>query len=101
LIVNELITNSCKHAFPGISDGKIEVSFIEEGDFYIMSVSDNGIGIHGDINNGKSSSLGLQLVTFLARQIRGTFLVKSEKGTIAEIRFPKERVDGKIKNTDS
>ena len=95
LIINELVTNSLKYAFPHDRDGKPEigVSFAVEGDaehghIYILKVSDNGIGIPRGIDPGSTKSLGLHLVDILATdQLNGNVAVDREGGTEFTIRF--------------
>jgi two-component sensor histidine kinase len=70
LIVNELVSNSIKHAFPE-GKGQIYVKLESKEDMYILTVKDNGIGIPDDIDPFESSSLGLKLVTSLSIQLEG------------------------------
>ena len=93
LIINELVSNSMKYAFPGEQSGTIEVSLlVSKADSISLSVKDDGIGIPVDINIENSPSLGLQLVQLLAKQINGTIKMKRENGTRVEIIFPKPAV---------
>ncbi len=96
LIVNELVTNSLKYAFPpdflqarGESFlGKIVVRLQPaEAGGYVLAVRDNGIGIPPGLEAGKAGSLGLQLVRGLVGQIQGTLEVDRAGGTIVTIRF--------------
>lgn len=90
LIVSELISNSLKHAFPPsfTGDRMIIVTLQRKNDGNIeIGVRDNGIGLPEDIENRKKDSLGLSLVEILARQIRGTYSVHTEGGTIQVLRF--------------
>jgi PAS domain S-box-containing protein len=87
-IVTELVTNSLKHAFPQHRDGRINVSlgFIGEDELE-LTVADNGIGMHPDLDLKKSSSLGLHLLNLFVRQLRGQLFVESGRGTEVRIRF--------------
>jgi PAS domain S-box-containing protein len=97
LIINELVSNSMKYAFPGEQAGTIEVSLlISSVDSISLSVKDNGIGIPADISIKDSPSLGLQLVHLLAKQIYGTLKMERENGTRVEIIFPKPEVSEEI-----
>lgn len=89
LILNELISNTLKHAFPGGVGGKIQVILRSGPDGkYTLCVEDNGVGVRSGLDAGKSKSLGLRLVRTLAKQIRGTFeLVKLDHGTSACLKF--------------
>lgn len=73
LLVNELITNSLKHGFPGGRSGEVQVELRLESDteHLYLCVSDNGIGLPADFAPEKLSSLGLQLAYALAQQIGG------------------------------
>jgi len=77
LIVNELVTNSIKHAF-GKNGGKIEISLYKDNDKHIFLVKDNGKGFDP---SKKSNSLGLLLVkTLSSMQLKGDFFIDSENG---------------------
>jgi two-component sensor histidine kinase len=94
LIINELISNSLKHAFPADREGEIYISFtqtpMDGKNEYILTVSDNGLGIPGNIDIKQSKSLGLQLVTSLAEhQLQGTLDLNRIEGTTFSIRFSK------------
>jgi PAS domain S-box-containing protein len=98
IIVNELVSNSLKHAFTGRTEGKIQIKFQREksendkSTIYTMTVSDNGVGIPENINIEKLDSLGMQLVTSLVDQLDGEFELKRNNGTEFIIRFTvKER----------
>jgi len=88
LIVNELLSNSLKYAFPEGRQGEIKVSLIKDNSQTVLTVADNGIGLPEDFDLTQPQSLGLQLVTALVRQLHGTMEMKRELGTIITIRFP-------------
>lgn len=86
LILNELITNSYKHAFAGRSSGEIEIKFHLKEKKYFLLVKDNGVGF--EINNiSNYGSLGLTLVNSLSTQINADLFVKCEKGCTYELSF--------------
>lgn len=89
LIINELITNSLKYAFPRGRQGEIRIDFIKNNENgYKLFVGDNGIGIPEDVEVGKTESLGLRLVTMLVEdQLEGEIDMKRKNGTIFEIKF--------------
>lgn len=92
LILNELISNALKHAFPDGVAGKIKVT-LQNGTHGECSlcVEDNGQGLPIDVDV-RSKSLGLRLVRTLARQIRGSFeLAKGDQGTSACLKFAVDR----------
>lgn len=88
LILNELITNAYKYAFPDRKDGKIVVELSKNKEAFKLVVSDNGIGLPSDYKVGKSNSLGLKLVTGLVRQLEGKISwLKEKPGTTVAIEF--------------
>ena len=88
LILNELVSNSIKHAFPEGMKGKISVSAHQEDDEVILAVNDNGVGLPQELDFKKSKSLGMLLVTRLGEmQLRGRVDVSSGKGTHVTVRF--------------
>jgi two-component sensor histidine kinase len=95
LILNELISNALKHAFPEGVGGQIKVTLHNgrEGKCNLC-VEDNGTGIPLDLDVANSKSLGLRLVRTLVKQLRGTFeLVKLEQGTSACLMFTVDHHD--------
>ncbi len=95
LILNELITNSMKYAFPPGEKGTITVDFSKKENKFFLKVSDDGIGFPEDLDYEKTDSLGLQLVTSLTNQIDGELELDRTKGTSFKITFaePKEFID--------
>jgi PAS domain S-box-containing protein len=88
LIVNELVTNALKHAFPDGRKGWIVVSLHRCGDHAVeLGVSDSGIGIPPHINFGESTSMGMTVVRSLTDQISGTLALVRTEGTAVSIRF--------------
>ncbi|HMK53903.1 MAG TPA: PAS domain S-box protein [Methanobacteriaceae archaeon] len=87
LTVNELITNSMKHAFIDGSKGKINIDFHKEGDEFILIVSDTGVGFPADLDFRNTKSLGLQLVNSLVGQIDGEIELDRSQGTEFKITF--------------
>jgi len=89
LIINELVSNSLKHAFPEGREGEIWVLMhpIDE-DGTELIVRDNGIGVSPDFDFRHTESLGLQLVTTLTEsQLRGSIELKNNEGTAFHIKF--------------
>jgi two-component sensor histidine kinase len=73
LIVNELVTNSLKHAFPPPGGGEVRVSLQQDAPGTVrLQVSDTGVGLPADFDLGRATTLGLQLVSDLTRQLHGT-----------------------------
>ncbi|MFL5762532.1 MAG: sensor histidine kinase [Bacteroidia bacterium] len=93
LILNELISNSCKYAFPNKGKGNIHLHFALEKEtektaYYLLEVADDGVGIPDDIDIRNTNSLGLQLVDMLTQQIEGKVELQRSNGTKFTIRFP-------------
>lgn len=88
LIINELVSNSLKYAFPAGIEGEIEIVFrlIDENEIELM-VSDNGVGIPEDLDFRNSNSLGLKLVNILTDQIGGKLELDRSKGTRFHIKL--------------
>ncbi len=88
LIINELVTNAVKHAFPRGRAGKVSLILEELGDReYHLVVRDDGIGIPESVDIYRTSSLGMQLVTVLVQQLGGTLTLQRDGGTSFSIRF--------------
>jgi hypothetical protein len=94
LIINELVSNSLKHAFTEDGKGTIIVGLCEDHEGrYVLTVEDDGIGFPADLDFRDTSSLGLQLVTTLATQLNGTIELftgglSTAQGTVFKITFP-------------
>ncbi|MGE5458128.1 MAG: PAS domain S-box protein, partial [Methanococcaceae archaeon] len=88
LIINELISNALKYAFPERTDGTIKVIFRQQSGLNILEVSDNGVGFPPAIDFRNTNSLGLQLVNNLTEQLNGTIELKAHSGTTFVITFP-------------
>jgi len=90
LVLNELISNAFKHAFPGGRSGEVSVSLHVEDDRFVVAVSDNGVGI-GDVSG--APGLGLRLVQRLAQQARATVeLTSRTSGTTITLTIPRAGV---------
>lgn len=90
LVINELVSNALKYAFPDDRAGslRIEVREAAEGDEgYILTVDDDGIGLPDTVDPTDSPSLGLQLVSALIRQLRGELTWHVNEGTHMRIHF--------------
>jgi two-component sensor histidine kinase len=88
LILNELISNSLKHAFPGGRSGLIRIAAQSHDGRVELAVIDDGVGVPEDLANRKNKSLGLQIVEILVRQFNGTWELKREAGTTFRLSFP-------------
>jgi two-component sensor histidine kinase len=88
LILNELITNALKHAFPQGRCGHIRIEAHSHDGKVELAVIDDGVGVPEDVSTRKCRSQGLRIVEILARQLRGTWELKREAGTIFRLSFP-------------
>ena len=91
LIINELVSNSLKHAFPKGREGEIKIALRTINDHEVeLTVSDDGVGIPREIDMGNPETLGLELVQILAEnQLDGTLELERDGGTEFRIRFGK------------
>jgi two-component sensor histidine kinase len=89
LIINEIISNSLKYAFPDNRDGIIFVTLRVDKNKVKIEVGDNGIGIPENVDIKNTQTLGLQLVDTLVEQLSGTLKLNRSKGTIFSIEFNK------------
>jgi two-component sensor histidine kinase/ligand-binding sensor domain-containing protein len=95
LIVNELVSNALKHAFPGGRDGALKVVLRQEdGGGCELRVEDNGVGLPPELDFRRTSSLGLKLVTTLTQQIKGEMecISQAGEGTSFAMRWRVDRV---------
>jgi PAS domain S-box-containing protein len=86
LIINELATNSIKHAFPD-GNGNIKVELKTDGEGHVISFADDGIGLPLNINPKKSKKLGLMVVKTLVNQLNGVMEIDRTNGTKFTIKF--------------
>jgi len=87
IILNELVTNSLKHAFPENRTGAIVIMVKQTAHEVEMRVSDNGIGLPFDFNMTKTDSLGLTLIKGLTNQLKGTLQMDTRGGVTVTIKF--------------
>jgi len=90
LIINELLSNALKHAYPGGRSGEIQVDMYRDADWCTLRVSDDGIGLPEGADLENSETLGLKLVDALAAQLGGKVEKRSQAGTAIQLRFPLE-----------
>jgi two-component system CheB/CheR fusion protein len=89
LILNELLSNAFKHAFPKGRQGEIHVTFRESEPGHLeLAVEDNGVGSPEMLVERKTESLGLQIVRILTSQLGGTLQQDTGSGTRTVLRFP-------------
>jgi len=88
LIINELVSNSIKHAFPAGKNGIISISFQNDSEeSYKLIICDNGVGLNTDFEIESKETLGMQLVRTLVEQLHGQLHIINDNGTKFEISF--------------
>jgi two-component sensor histidine kinase len=88
LIVNELLSNACKHAFKGREEGLIDVAFLKKDDTFHLSVKDDGVGLPEGFSPENAKSLGMTLVYALSSQLNATIeYISGQSGTYFQITF--------------
>lgn len=85
LILNELLTNCYKHAFKDQKNGQIDVTFLQTGNQFVMTVRDNGSGLPPQYN--KKQSLGVTVIEALSEQLDGSFNFSNQNGVCFELKF--------------
>jgi two-component sensor histidine kinase len=92
LIINELISNALKYAFPDDREGKLSIGLsLAEDNEYILVIRDNGIGLPEDLDFHNTESMGIMIVKSLIEQIEGRLELKREEGTEFRITFKEKR----------
>ncbi len=85
LIINELVTNALKYAFPDKRAGQVTVTFLRARGYYRLTVEDDGVGMSNDV---QGNGLGLHLLNGLSEAIKGTIEFSSTSaGTIVALKF--------------
>ena len=87
LIINELVTNALKHAFPAGRSGTIEVAMRAEGRAIALSVRDDGRGMPAELDPARAKTLGLDLVYTFAEQLGADVAVERSRGTAFTLQF--------------
>lgn len=88
LIISELMTNSIKHAFKGISNPQISLHISRSGDAVTINYRDNGVGLPEDFDLDHSESMGMRLIKGLSMQLHGTLEFIKKHGVECKIVFP-------------
>lgn len=89
LVVTELVTNAIKYAFPAGREGQIRLVLERKHETVVLTVADNGIGLPDDFDPARRNSLGMKIVTALARQVRGQVTIgNAQPGAVFKIDIP-------------
>jgi two-component sensor histidine kinase len=95
LILNELVSNSLKHAFPDGRTGEIRIEVSKNGGQQLtLRVADNGVGLPADLDVEHTSTLGMHLVNTLVDQLDGTVEFNGTGGTEFRITFAATELGG-------
>jgi two-component sensor histidine kinase len=94
LIINELLTNSFKHAFKDQNKGKIVVDAKKKGAEFVLRISDNGKGLPDDFSFGNSESVGMVTIRAFIEQMEGKVEIMKSAGTTFIITLPYKREEG-------
>ena len=90
LIINELVSNCLKYAYTPERRGEVRVDLRpEDGERYVLSVADDGVGLPAGFDPRTTATLGMQLVCALTDQLDGVLELVQEGGTEFRIRFPR------------
>jgi two-component system, sensor histidine kinase PdtaS len=90
LIINEAVTNAFKYAFPKNRKGEINISLKRSGNKIELTVADNGIGITSKYNDAEPTSLGIELMKGMTRDIKGNIFIETNSGTSIQVIFAAE-----------
>jgi PAS domain S-box-containing protein len=89
LIVNEIITNAIKHAFPDFREGRIAIDLkVPDGNRIVLTVSDDGVGMPASPDPAREETLGLKIIRVLTEQLDGANRTESGNGTRWILEFP-------------
>jgi PAS domain S-box-containing protein len=90
LILNELVSNSLKHAFPNNREGNIHLEFKKVNSNFEIRYEDDGIGLPPDFDFRNTDSLGMQIVNALVKQLHGDITFVVDQGTEFRLKFPEK-----------
>jgi len=94
LIINEVITNSLKYAFPGQQSGLIRIEFVVlDKKTYRLVMADDGVGLPPDLNPNRSRTLGMSLIRGLSKQLGGNLQISQDNGVAISLTFAEEKIE--------
>lgn len=97
LIINEVFSNACKHAFQGRDKGRIDILFHSEQEVFHLEIRDDGIGLSSEASPDKMQSLGMNLVEALASQLGASLEYLGNPGFGVRLRFMEKVKPGREK----
>ncbi|BAY94566.1 MULTISPECIES: PAS domain S-box protein [unclassified Tolypothrix] len=102
LIINELVSNALKYAFPDQPSGEIKVILYQKYEYcskiplqpdLVLIIRDNGVGLPADFDSKKARTMGMTLLHGLVKQLRGTVQIHNQQGTEFKIIFSRSKVE--------
>ncbi|WP_424357913.1 sensor histidine kinase [Methanocella sp. MCL-LM] len=90
-LVNEIISNSLKHAFPSGRSGRVWLELTTRGEEVTMVLGDDGVGMPESAAAASTGTLGVQLISSLVSQIGGSLQLERGQGTVYTIRFERKK----------
>ena len=87
VIVNELLTNAMKYAFTGRDSGVIRISLKQDGEYLVLVIHDDGIGMPDHETESKGSGFGIMLINILTEQLKGSFSFQNDNGVKGTLKF--------------
>ena len=100
LIINELVSNSFKYAWPMADRGEVTISIIPDEtdqESFVLEVRDDGVGLPADFDLANSTSLGLKLVNMLVEQLEGEIMTNDENGSVFTMHLAKCQYKERLK----
>lgn len=95
IVINEIVTNSLKHAFRDRDEGEILIKSQIEDNYRVFTIRDNGIGMQDNIDIESSKSLGLQIIRAIAKKLDAALILKNDSGTEIVIKLPLKSMKGR------
>ncbi len=94
LLINEIVTNTYKHAFNLRESGEIQISSTQKNGLVTLIIRDNGVGINKDkLENKETTSLGMKLIEVVTLQLAGKLTIDGSNGTTIKIEFNKQEIN--------
>ncbi|MAY84601.1 MAG: hypothetical protein CMP59_10755 [Flavobacteriales bacterium] len=87
LLINEIVSNSLKHAFPDGTNGRIDLKMFKDGRNMVLQISDNGVGLKKEVDPESQDTFGFLLIYTLAAQLEATIVISREGGVAFDIRW--------------
>ncbi|MEO0340732.1 MAG: sensor histidine kinase, partial [Bacteroidota bacterium] len=87
LIINEIVSNTLKHAFADHESGKLRISLDQDAEKYHLEISDDGTGLDDLTKLEQSASFGLKMVKAFVKKLNGTLKLLPSEGTTFQIEF--------------